>query len=842
MKIGQLRLIVGDLSAHPLRFGFALTVISVGVAMGYAVHLINHSALAEFTHALQTLQGRADVTIRGPRAGFDEVLYGELARLPEVGAASPSVEILARLPDRDAALRLLGIDVFRAAAVQPDLVGLPVETAARRGERPPAVLDPNMIFLSPAALAWLGVEAGDELDFQVGLSVARFIVAGSLPSAGAGVRLGVIDIAAAQWRFDRLGRLSAVDLKLRPGVGAAEFAARLAKRLPAGIVVESPEDRRLRISNISRAYRVNLNVLALVALFTGGFLVLSTQVLSVVRRRSQLALLRVLGLTRRSLALLVLSEAGLTGMLGAALGLAVGYAVAAFALTRFGADLGGGYFAGVTPSVRTDAPAAALFWLLGVAAALAGAVLPALEVARAQPAQALKSGDEQRAFAAARSPLAGLALLFAGGLLTKLPPIDGLPLAGYMAIALILIGGIGCVPFVARTVFTRLPAGRRPVVQLAASQLAGVPGRASLAVAGIVASFSLMAAMAIMVASFRHSLELWLSHVLPAELYVRAAAGSDSAFLSHADATIIATLPGVARAEFQRTTQLTLDPRRPPVTLIARPIDPNEPWARLPLTGSSIRTSARDPPPVWVSEAVVDLYGLSSGKSVALPLGGKPVDVLVAGVWRDYARQHGSIVIGSADYRRITGDDRVNDAALWLKPGEAAVRVADRIRDALPGGDRLEFAEPGEIRAASLRIFDRSFMVTYLLEGVAIAIGLTGIAAHFGAEAIARRREFGMLRHIGLTSRDIALMLALEGLLAAALGVAVGLALGWLVSLILIDVINPQSFHWTMDVYAPWALLSTVALLLMLAAVGTAVLAGRQAMHRSAIAAVREDW
>ena len=178
---------------------------------------------------------------------------------------------------------------------------------------------------------------------------------------------------------------------------------------------------------------------------------------------------------------------------------------------------------------------------------------------------------------------------------------------------------------------------------------------------------------------------------------------------------------------------------------------------------------------------------------------------MVAGVWRDYIRQHGAVVIERDRYVRLTGDRNASDAALWLADGADAGAVRQAIRSALPGGDSLEIAAPGEIRARSMQAFDRTFAVTYVLELVALVIGLTGLSSSFGALVLARRREFGMLRHLGMTRRQVGAMLATEGLAVSALGLAVGLALGGIISLILIHVVNRQSFHWSMDLAIPWA-------------------------------------
>jgi putative ABC transport system permease protein len=380
------------------------------------------------------------------------------------------------------------------------------------------------------------------------------------------------------------------------------------------------------------------------------------------------------------------------------------------------------------------------------------------------------------------------------------------------------------------------------VPQLALTQLAGAPGRASIALAGIVASFSLMAAMAIMVSSFRISVDDWLHNVLPADLYLRASSSGDSAYFSLDDQAAIASVRGVARAEFLRSSQILLDPQRPPITVIARPIDPRNPGARLPLTAAPVAAQPGDPPAVWVSEAMVDLYGFRPGQHITLPLQGRPVVFLVGGVWRDYARQYGTVVISQDDYRRLTDERRVTDVALWLEPGTGPAQVKERLRQRVAGGEHITFAEPGEIRTITLKIFDRSFAVTYLLEGIAVVIGLFGIGASFSAQALARAREFGMLRHLGFMRWQVGAMLALEGALLALLGVVAGLALGWVIAVILVHVVNPQSFHWTMNLHVPWAFLAKVAGAVVAAASLAALASGRQAMSRSAVRAVQEDW
>ncbi|MBC7609305.1 MAG: ABC transporter permease, partial [Polaromonas sp.] len=212
----------------------------------------------------------------------------------------------------------------------------------------------------------------------------------------------------------------------------------------------------------------------------------------------------------------------------------------------------------------------------------------------------------------------------------------------------------------------------------------------------------------------------------------------------------------------------------------------------------------------------------------------------------DYARQFGAIALDKRDFERLSGDRRVNDLGIWLD-GDASSedveqtvrREADRVAGA---GALIEFASTRQIRAISLKIFDRSFAVTYWLQGVAIAIGLFGVAASFSAQVLARRKEFGLLAHLGLTRRQILTVVAGEGAAWTFIGSVAGLALGLAVALVLVHVVNPQSFHWTMDLVLPWLRLIGLCAAVVTAGTVTAWLSGRSAAGRDAVLAVKEDW
>ncbi|RZL86741.1 MAG: ABC transporter permease, partial [Variovorax sp.] len=368
-----------------------------------------------------------------------------------------------------------------------------------------------------------------------------------------------------------------------------------------------------------------------------------------------------------------------------------------------------------------------------------------------------------------------------------------------------------------------------------------------------VASLSLAVALTVMVASFRDSVTRWLDVVLPADLYLRAAsagAAGDAGAFAPALVQAIAQVPGVARVGTVRARPVSLSPAQPPVMLLARSFD-GDPSRALPLVGEALPTPAGHIG-VYVSEAMVDLYGAKPG-TVFAPLSKTfgPAKFFVSGVWRDYVRQFGSVVLDARDFERLSGDRSVNDVSIWLTPGAAEAQVQQSVRALVAAqqpaaggisGDTIEFASVGQLRATSLRIFDRSFAVTYWLQAVAIAIGLFGIAASFSAQVLARRKEFGLLVHLGFTRRQVLAVVAGEGAAWTVIGAFAGMALGLAVSVVLVKVVNPQSFHWTMDMLVPWGRLLTLCAAVVAAGTVTAWLAGRAAAGRDAVMAVKEDW
>ncbi len=524
-----------------------------------------------------------------------------------------------------------------------------------------------------------------------------------------------------------------------------------------------------------------------------------------------------------------------------------------------GGDLGGGFFAGVQPALHWSPAAALVFGLLGLAATLAGAWWPARAAMDLPPAATLKGLGSTHESAPRLWP--AVTLLAASLVLAFMPPVAGVPLAAYMAVGLLLLGGMSALPWLLGAVLALVPNAfsRQPLAMLALERARRMRHATTGAVGGVVASLSLAVALTVMVTSFRGSMMEWLDAVLPAPLYVRAAGGSsrvDAALLPADAAQRLERLPGIARAQAMRSSQLVLSPERPALSLLIRPLQGEQamqlPWVQGPLH------QARPGIAVHISEAVAQLYGLKPGDN--WPLLSKAFNLqtqdhqpsaasfYIASVWRDYVRQFGAVALDWQDYLALVGKAgnaaQISEIAIWPETPGPDLQAAIEQALGTPGQSppALEFVSSQALRERSLRIFDRSFAVTYWLQAVAIGIGLFGIAASFSAQVLARRKEFGLLAHLGLTRRNVLSVVAAEGLAWTMLGTIAGTLLGLGVAVILVHVVNPQSFHWTLELRLPVLRLLALGAAVVLAGVITAWLAGRRAASADAVLAVKEDW
>jgi putative ABC transport system permease protein len=853
-------LILGRWREQPGRLILSLFAVALGVALGLAIHLVNRSALSEFSDAIALVNGQAQRQVTSATGAFDDRVFNSVAQLSGIAAASPMIETTVDIDGKK--VKLIGLDLFRAAAITPELVFI-ADTLPKQNTDNLSGFSSDQIYLSAATLVALQKKVGDSVTVAIGAVKHDFVIAGRLSQVPSGQIIATTDISSLQWRFAKagvewLGKISRIDLKMDESVDKKSTDEALSALLKAEsqsyktqLHIDTPQAATQRMSNVSRAYRVNLAVLGTVALIVGGFLVFSTMALMAQRQIADAAILSLLGLSALKIKQFMLAQGLAIGLLGSLFGIAMGLGLAHAFLALLGGDLGGGYFNGSTPRLSFTALDLAFFGALGVGVSIAAAWPAANQLVRStqNPTTVLsgmylmnQSGQTNSASKGQKLALVAMCIALAF-IALNLPAIYDLPLGGFAAMGLLLIAGIAVVPWLTQGGANAL-LGRfgttlwnKPALWLGAHRLGRYPHTVSTALAGIVASVALASAMAIMVHSFRDSVNTWLGNILPADLYIRS-----SAKLLAADQERVRAITGVERADFLRAQEVSMRDDLPKVALIGRSFQSKNINEMLPLVGTTSKpeADAKNTIEVFGSEAMVDLYGWKQGTTIASPIGKEfgGENWFIAGIWRDYGRQHGAVVVSLENLNKITGQASASDIAIWLTPGVAGDDVVKSIKT-LPQLAQAEARSSEAIRAISLKIFDRSFALTYVIEAIAILVAIFGVASTYAGEALSRKKEFGTLAHLGVQPRTVSIQIMFEAFLAITLAVVWGAILGIALAWVLVRRINPQSFHWSMDFAWPTSLLLFSGALLIALGMSSALLAYRSSLKASSVLAIK---
>lgn len=826
---------------RPWQSLLAILGIALGVAVANAIDLSAAAALQSFRGAVAAVAGNTTHEITGAAGRVPDELLAPLLMSPHVVAATPVLSTAARAPEYEgAALRLLGVDPFsdfRFRAYSP------TNTSASSLNAPEAVPNAFQRFMTEANTLVLarpiaqqhGLQPGDTLLLQAGTGPRTWTILALFDPMGPGAEsageLALCDIAAAQDALGLSAGLDRIDLIL-PGDFATQdlHAEALRAKLPPGLRLERPAARSSQVEQLIAAFRLNLQALSLLALFVGLFLIYNTMRFAVVQRRGMIGIVRALGGTQRAVQGAFLTEALLLGLGGAVAGIALGTLLAQGAVKLVAQTITDLYaYVRVTEAPLT-AEAALKGGLLGLAAALIAAWIPAREAAQTPPRLTLVRSVYEQQVHTRLVPLALLGLgIFAVTWLVIRWEAGGT--AGGFAAAFLLALGCACfTPHTAlglttllRPVLTRFTG---PLSVLGIANVSAALSRTGLAMAALMVALAMTIGVTTMIRSFRQTVQQWVGGTIIADVYIRPeaqeAAGTDAVL----DAALIhelGALPGVTAVSTYRARELEVEGRPVimaaiDVALLSRESD----FDFLDTDAQRAWAAAASGEAVLISEPFARRFGKKLGDTVALPTPDGPWIAPIAGTYRDYTADRGVIMIDAAHYRRRYRDPRINSIALFADPAISAADLAQTVRDQFGGPYGLYVASNRELRAEITRIFDRTFRVTGVMQGLAAAVAFVGVLSALLSLLLERTKEFGTLRALGATWGAVSRMLLAEtafmGLVASLLAILCGSGLSW----ILVTVINLRSFGWTI----PLTLEAGTFVQAMVLAIGAAALAG----------------
>ncbi len=816
------RLFLRPLLREPVRTALTVLAVALGVGVVIAIDLAGQAAAGSFHSSLESLTGKGDLLISGT-AGLNERLLGKLVRLPHDVEFSPRIEDFASINGKGEALPFIGLDLIGGGRGQKFGGG-------KAGGQSALFTEANPVWVGRE----LRLQEGAHVHLLINDATSDFTVAGVLGSEGqqAGENVIVADIGLAQRVTGKIRKLDSIDVQVPPGRPVEYWRELLRKQVPASVSVEPQGSRTDENRKMLAAFRWNLRVLSYIALVVGAFLIYNTISISVVRRRNEIGVMRALGATRGVILFGFVAEAGFFALAGSLFGLTIGRVMAIGAVKLIGNTVEALYVSSQPAPVELTVGVALTGIALGMCVSLASALAPALEASRVAPVEAMARGREEQTTKLQSRYRALLAAgMFAGSaVLSQLPPIYRQPIFAYGAVVLLIAGTAAIVPELI-LMFVRLT--HRMIerllgveAQLAARSLRASLGRTSVLTAALATAIAMTASVAIMVGSFRETLGVWMDNQLKADLYLRPAgysAADQHPTMSPEIADRIERLPDVASVDRFRAYPISYEAL--PATLAGGESSRvgNSASTRF-LPGEDQQSILRKLPTgdyAVISEPFANKHGVKIGGVLRLPLAGAIRSFKVLGIYYDYSTERGFIVLDRKTLLKYLPDTAESNLAVYVKPGADVNAVRIGI-DQIIAGRRVLVFRNSSLRRAAIATFDRTFRITYALEAVAVLVAVMGIAGALLAMIIDRRREFALLRFLGASRPQVRKIILCEAGLLGLFANVIGVVLGTLLSLILIFVINKQSFGWTIQFHWPVALLLAV----LTGVYGATVLAG----------------
>ena len=807
-----------------------LLALAVGVGAIVAIQTVNETALRSFRASLDLVAGRPDFTIEGQGFRLPEKLIPLLRNDPAIRELTPTLQLVASLPNHPGEfLHLVGVDPFSNS----ELVTYRLEDALRSPTDAIAfVSEPNTIALTRSLAQRLHLQPGDSIlavsaGHQAKLQV-RFLLEPSPDLIGADDHLAIADIATVQSAFGLSGQVDRIEALLQPDSSGSITAARAAllerisSQLPPHARAGSPERRGQEVEKMLGAFQLNLTALSLIALVVGMFLVTNTVAANVVRRRSEIGLLRSLGLTRHSIVILLVAESLLLGLLGSALGIFLGLQVARALLQSVASTVTSHYVLLSMQEIMVNPWSLLAAGLAGLFAAALAAWWPARQASLVSPVDALQPGNsaDRAASPLTIAPLASLTCFLLTLLFSATALYARIPRTGFLAALFILLAAAFLAPALGR-LLSLLPTLPLSTPILARSSFARGLHRHGLAAAALSVAVAMAIGVTIMVHSFRATVDQWIGESIKADLFIAPSTNLIAGALEPLDPqaeTLALATPGVRAVGTYREIRLFLDGLPSKLAAcrleVLRVYNPLTFLSSLP--GDPYELCQKGDYAI-VSENFARRRQLKLNDTISLPTPTGVHPLQVAAIFRDYTSESGLLLLDRTTYRRLTQDSGLTSLAIHLEPGVSPKTVGDSLREQLrPRGEFLIYSQAG-LRDEALRIFDRSFAVTALLRTLAIAVAALGVTLSLTALGIERTREIGILRATGASRGQILRTIMIESAYLGTTGVLLGLATGFAVALILMQVINRAFFGWTIDWHTPYPSLIGIVIGMMVA-------------------------
>jgi putative ABC transport system permease protein len=793
---------------HPIRTLLTIVGIALGVASFVSVQMILHTMTDSFSSMIDSISGKAKLQITGGETGVDDSIYDILqkkdanGRLPVPGlrAALPTMQIVTKYQGER--LMILAVDLLNDKEARDYKM---------TGPGGVEITDP-LEFLNSKDSLMLNVEFAKKrniaLDSRIELLTAKgrksFVVRGYLDAVGAATTYGgafaLMDIYSAQIVFEKPGRFDTIDLVLEPNAGPEQVKTGVEALLGGKFDVQRPAQRNEGVDSMLYDIRQGLTIMAMVVLLMGGFIVYNTVTTLVYQRMREIGILRMVGVTRSSIARLFVFEAGLLGLIGTTIGVFGGYWIGRVTILNYMSSVSNIF-------VPVNVNYAAFDWkmvlrgaTIGLGVSLAGGLWPAIRATRITPLEVLhfkpslsNLGTRYRIVSpifrwVAVGALCGGYVLLALNW-TALNHVAALQLA----MLSLIVFGIALTPLFMRVFFrflTRATARmKNPLARLAAENILRDLGRSAMTVAAFMVALAVMFEIYLFMNSMQTEIKTWMDEVLTADLLVT----SSSSFATRSSVPMSDDLtaqfkgvPGVADVVQLRSMFNDYDHARILLVGVNYAHRVNRSRFHFPekYDEAAVQAFSRDEG-VFISENLVARHPqLRGAKTIELstPEGRAPLPIL--GVIVDYTFETGTLLINRGLFMKTFKDALVDTFQIYAQPGANIENLRHAIENLLGAEFNLYVLTNREFKHSILGAIDQLFALAVSLEILTLIISLIGIVNNLMANVIDHTREIGVLRSLGATRLQVATIYFMQsgllGLSGALVGMFIGYGLGWI--------------------------------------------------------------
>lgn len=839
------------LARHRLLALLNVLSVALGVAVYLAIQIANHSANRAFAATVDLVAGKADLQVTGSVAGLEDEAFPLVARVQGIAAATPMVRGVVTLPDLPGEyLQILGVDIFTNTSFRTFEL---TDFNAAHFDVQAWLRDSDAIAISQEFARRHALKAGDVIRAQVNgadRSLRIGFIMRTTGEAGADIHFAAMDIGWAQELLGRRGLLGAIQLQLTDGREREAVIARLRSVLPPDARVTTPAQRGEQVTNMLAGFQLNLTAMSLVSLLVGMFLIYNTVSASVVRRRSEIGILRSLGVTRNEVRALFLGEAVGLGTIGALLGLVGGVVLARMLVGTVAKTISSLYVllsvteTAVTPLMLASAAG------LGLLSVIVAAWLPAASAAKMDPVRALRAGSiiEQSANLSPAWFWFGLLSLGLAVVVSVAALKIGPAWLAFGAAFFVLVGFSLLVPSAASTFSTtsssllRKFRSRLFEANLAAANISRALVRNSVTIAALAAAVAMAIGVSVMVYSFRRTVETWIDQTLVADLFIAPASNEvvgPASFVAPEAIRFLESHPAVAAVDTFRDVTLGWGEKTVAVAVV-RGTD-RRPLPFLRGDSAAIMQRFQNEPCILVSESFARRQGVRDGEALEFATPEGPRRFPIAGTFYDYTRDQGVVFMSARTFVPLWKDDRVSSVAVYLESDAVADKLGSQFRSELSGRGEFLILSNRELRKRIFEIFDQTFAVTYVLRTIAVIVAVVGICLTLTTLITERSRELGVLRAIGASVPQLRKLLLWESAMIGLLAAVVGLASGLSLSLVLTGVVNRAFFGWTIQLAFPWTSLALTPIWIVAAAVLAGILPAWRAGRLVVAEALRSE-